>query len=182
MKKFYIETKSIIDHAFTLLPDKTLIQGKKVIIEDKTIYNMLAPSNTTGDYKLLLMSGTLSTKYKLSDLIDIEPVKQGLNRSIILINDVKSYGKVCVLRFPQELVSALKIAEFIKLEELDKSEYANAEKLDNRALLARGIDPIGKTWYCMIIYNLEISKEEWLKICEYTVKVYLGDCVLTNLF
>ncbi len=174
MKKFYIETQQFVDHAFTVV-DGMVNWGEKVEVDNRKIFNLVGNGGA-----VYCMYNTLTTSYKFKDVIDMSNVTQGLNRSIIIINDVMSYGKVCIIKLSKELQGIIK-RKYIKLEELNKQEYAASEKLDNRGLLSRGIDPMGKTWYCMVIYNIEMSKEEWLAICEFKVKVMLADCYERNL-
>ena len=181
-KKFYIQVNNRITKTFVIHDDPAgsiFIKGRKAAkVSDNNqeykIFNLISNSEKP---KVCLLANVKQTSYKFKDLADLTHVDQGRNRINIIINDVHSFAKICIIKISDDLAKLLRIGKYIRLININKQEFADAEKLDNRALLARGIDPVGITWIALLTFILDenTSKKDWEYLCESKIKVYMSD-------
>lgn len=185
MKKFYITTVTSVKKAFIIRDDEPgsiVSQGNRVpeVVkaggEPVHIFNM--ESDSVLNY-ILLIGEYKKYVYKLKDIIDTTTIVQGLNRSTIIVNVPSKYAKFCAIEFPPIIINRLRVPQHVRLLLLDKKEHIKENHLDNRGLMSRGILPTGHSWFVMLIFNtFDMEKDEWDKICDTDVKIYMSDDVI----
>lgn len=182
-KKFYIQTHPKVSKVF-LVDDSPagsiIMKGHKADSEESyKIFNMVSGNDKP---KLCLLANIKQTSFKFKDLADLTHVEQGRNKITIIVNDIHDFSEICIIKLGDELAKFLRIGKYIRLIKMNKQEFSDAVKFDNRALLARGIDPVGATWIALLMFVLDerTNKKDWEYLCESKIKVYMTNEIVNR--
>ena len=127
--------------------DYKIFNIKLPVVPIKAKFNILSyGEGGTAEYPI---NQTLSLPINVENLSHVKDIFG----SEIIINTPNSV-RYCLVEFSQVLQKLLQLPKYYHLTQLDKKSVQTANSFTNNDMIARGIDPQGKTWICKMIATL----------------------------
>jgi hypothetical protein len=155
MKDFHIETKSYADRAFAYVGDRFISEMKKTDSAEGSncVFNGSVP-DTDGQImvRILAYEGTLELNVGKTLSVPLT-VNSSFEDNYVIVNDIDGSAEVCLVEFSSRFSRMTGVPREIELIRKAPGELKKEWKLNNKEMMARGIDPLSHNFISGVKLN-----------------------------